>query len=642
MCSFGDHAVNIALSNIVVFFDRELLFVGQYVCWSWQRTLCSVNVNQSLFRAVCLQDWPWLRDSFAWSSSGHHLWQHYVGSWKVLCQHANQANTVCTLDLAVPLDESGFGVSVQSPWVKFPGRGFQVRINAYPVGNRRMTTTHLSAYLEVKFPAQKKDGHTALDFTFVMQHPTEKAHEVWWSSGPVRFLERKEGASGRLDWGCHELFPMGTILSLRDGEVKPAEVLITSHVALQEAFVEVVHIDWLFEHSNDFGLCAFNGTFVPRHGSSHGARSRPVGLTLPASITKGELLHAVSRVLGRFVSRLWRFSRSLEVQGRLTCNLPEAPRHLLASVEEEEDDRNAVYALLTKWTLGESVGGTKQNFFRLLAQDDPNPFLEIEETRRRQGNGRTATVFVKHMGSDGTLRYEAIVDVPETEDVEQLLPAILSAVREEVSTSARTWCLVREGSPSDWVQDPTSMTCDLSELINSGGLVVNGDILVLCSQADLHNLSCLYQREYRRRVDNFVALYSQEMAQVGSVSFASICRVMDDLNVDAWRVEQLASSTSGSPNSMLALMSTLPSLHPQFFCDACGTRELRGPRFNCLVCSDFDLCETCYNKELPSVRPNDHHGRFHERSHRVVKVWPALPADCLTQGRAGACPEAPS
>jgi len=120
---------------------------------------------------------------------------------------------------------------------------------------------------------------------------------------------------------------------------------------------------------------------------------------------------------------------------------------------------------------------------------------------------------------------------------------------------------------------------------------------------------------------------------VGSTSFAELCRVMDALNVDVWRLEQLQSA---SARSLLALMDSLPGLHPQFYCDACGTKEFRGCRLNCLVCSDFDLCARCHAEQPETLRPeqmarpDDHRGRCHERSHRMVRVWPALPPHCLS------------
>jgi len=632
MCGLADHAVDIALSNILGFFDRELLFASQNVSRTWRRTFCCVNSSQNLFRTVCLQSWPWLGDSLSWSHCGHHLWHRYLGSWKLLCQDGNRANTVYTLELVVPLTGSEPRGCVQSPWFTFPGRGLQLRINAYPIGNRRMTTTHLSAYLEVQGPPKEKEWHAALDFTFVMQHPTDTRHEVSWSSGPVRFLERKDGGVGRLDWGCHELLPIDAITS--HGQVKPSKVLIKSYVALQEAMVEVVHMDWLKDHVDDFGLCDFKQTFLPWQQVGQWEPCQPVRLMLPASTTKAELLQSVSRALGRPTCRLWRFSRSLEAYGRLTCNLAEAPRHLLASANEEEDDNHTIYALLTKWTLGESSGGTKQNFFRVLAEDQPALWDPITAGTPR-GVRNIARVFLKQFGADGTLRYKAFVDIPSTEDAQLLLPSVLMIVGEDVSRLQSQWCLVREGNPSDWAETcgcSTESNGACADLINGNGPVVNGDILVLCHSSDLGCLRALYRHQYERRVADFVALYAQEAGQVGSVAFAALCRALDRLNVDAWRLEQLAGGATGPSRPLLALMATLPGLHPQFFCDACGTRELRGLRFNCLVCSDFDLCASCYHRQPQVVRPNDHHGRFHDSSHRMVPVWPALPAQCLGTG----------
>mmetsp|Transcript_65238 Transcript_65238/g.201987 ORF Transcript_65238/g.201987 Transcript_65238/m.201987 type:complete len:649 (+) Transcript_65238:51-1997(+) len=634
VCGESDHAVNIALSNILCFFDRELLLVSQCVSRPWQRTFRCVNSSQCLFRATCLQHWPWLRDSLSWSHCGHHLWHRYMGNWQLLCRDANRANAVCTLELVVPLDVSEPRGCVQSPWVPFPGRDMKLSIKAYPVGNRRMTTTHLSAYLEVQGQPHKKEWHAALDFTFVMQHPTDKTHEVSWSSGPVRFQERRDGGPMRLDWGCHELLPMAAIT--REGQAKPSEVLIKSHVALQEALVEVVHVGQLAGHMDDFGLCDFGETFTPWNGAGPPRPGAPVRLMVPASTTKAELLRQVSRALGRHVPRVWRFSRSLEAYGRLTCNLPEAPRHLLASEDEEEED-NAVYALLTKWTLGESSGGSKQNFFRLLAEDLPGPPDGARAPAAPPGGGPTARVFLKLLGPDsgGGLRFGAFAEVPGTQDVRRLLASALRALGGAPQPPGGRWCLVREGSPADWAGDGVpgdpGRAC-AEELINGSGPVVNGDTLVLCPAAELPRLAALYGRQYRRRVADFVALHAREAAQVGSVPFAALCRAVDRLNVDPWRLEQLAGGAAGPCGSTLALMSSLPGLHPLFFCDACGTRELRGSRFNCLVCSDFDLCSACYHQQ-PSedARPKgDDDGRFHRRSHRMVEVSPALPADCLS------------
>ena len=39
-------------------------------------------------------------------------------------------------------------------------------------------------------------------------------------------------------------------------------------------------------------------------------------------------------------------------------------------------------------------------------------------------------------------------------------------------------------------------------------------------------------------------------------------------------------------------------IHHGIICDACESDPIRGLRFKCLECPDFDICEECYNKEF--------------------------------------------
>uniref|UniRef100_A0A6U8XZZ7 ZZ-type domain-containing protein n=1 Tax=Zooxanthella nutricula TaxID=1333877 RepID=A0A6U8XZZ7_9DINO len=669
MVAFYDQAFDIALPHVLGFCDGPALCRAPSVSRSWRRTFCCVNTpHQVLFRDVSLQRWPWLSGSIAWSHCGHHLWHHYMGNWQALCCDGNRANAACGLELVVPLASRGQGRScVQGPWVQFPGRDVHLRINAYPVGNRRMTVTHLSAYLEVLGPMLKDGWHMALDFTFVMQHrgPAGKEVSCNWSSGPVRFMDNPTGG-GRLDWGCHELLP----ISGADAAGAAQEVTLRAHVTLQESIVEVVHAHMLSSHADDFGLCRFH-TFehMPKRGDRFGDGSavRPLRLSLPSSTTKVELVRAVAQALGLPVARLWRFSRSLEAQGRLACSLPEGPRHVLAEaaggLDEAEENAEGVYALLTKWTIGESSGGARQNFFRVLAEGG----AAAEPSATPVGSAR---VFVKLFTLERGLRYEAVVAVPCTEDARVLLPPILErlALPEKPhapcgdgrAASRDEWRLVWEGGPADWAAPPAGCEEDgrADQVVNGHGVVAQGDILVLCPSHALAELATVYRRQYLRRVREFVDLYQREAAQPGSATFAELCQVMDRLNIDAWRLEQLlypvappapgqsvseaVAPVAGAPRvadaaanlapvPLMSLLRMLPGLHPQFFCDSCGSRELRGCRFNCLVCSDFDLCAACCSSDAQrdTARPRDHNGRCHEAWHRMVWVRPALPADCL-------------
>merc|ERR1712137_887667 len=78
-------------------------------------------------------------------------------------------------------------------------------------------------------------------------------------------------------------------------------------------------------------------------------------------------------------------------------------------------------------------------------------------------------------------------------------------------------------------------------------------------------------------------LQSQEMEQLAhqcEESRAIIASLQEGKPVDQ---TQLAKRASVSVETM----------HLNIICDSCGTANFKGRRYKCIVCPDFDLCETC-------------------------------------------------
>ena len=46
--------------------------------------------------------------------------------------------------------------------------------------------------------------------------------------------------------------------------------------------------------------------------------------------------------------------------------------------------------------------------------------------------------------------------------------------------------------------------------------------------------------------------------------------------------------------------ATEDDVHQGITCDGCGMNPIKGLRYKCFDCPDYDLCEGCYNKEVHS------------------------------------------
>ena len=45
------------------------------------------------------------------------------------------------------------------------------------------------------------------------------------------------------------------------------------------------------------------------------------------------------------------------------------------------------------------------------------------------------------------------------------------------------------------------------------------------------------------------------------------------------------------------------AVHEGVGCDGCFDLPIKGPRYNCMVCKDYDLCEKCYKKGIHDSHP---------------------------------------
>lgn len=70
------------------------------------------------------------------------------------------------------------------------------------------------------------------------------------------------------------------------------------------------------------------------------------------------------------------------------------------------------------------------------------------------------------------------------------------------------------------------------------------------------------------------------------------------------------------PGSNSNAEASRENVHSGIICDSCGVGPIRGARFKCTVCSDFDLCAVCEGAQLALTSGTNHH----EPTHPMVKM----------------------
>lgn len=53
-------------------------------------------------------------------------------------------------------------------------------------------------------------------------------------------------------------------------------------------------------------------------------------------------------------------------------------------------------------------------------------------------------------------------------------------------------------------------------------------------------------------------------------------------------------------------------IHPNVTCNQCGCDNIKGIRYKCLFCKDYDLCDVCESTNVVNV--------FHDPTHSFIKI----------------------
>jgi len=98
----------------------------------------------------------------------------------------------------------------------------------------------------------------------------------------------------------------------------------------------------------------------------------------------------------------------------------------------------------------------------------------------------------------------------------------------------------------------------------------------------------------------------------------------------------ICSCTEGCPAKPDSLCRVI---HSGVCCDSCKTYSIEGPRYKCNTCSNYDLCESCYNKGAHKAHPFERYARVGSTStFLLAQEEPVSHKHCLhCNGANGKC-----
>eukprot|EP00752_Nemacystus_decipiens_P006037 g5450.t1 len=125
------------------------------------------------------------------------------------------------------------------------------------------------------------------------------------------------------------------------------------------------------------------------------------------------------------------------------------------------------------------------------------------------------------------------------------------------------------------------------------------------------------------------------LGRVHHIKLAEVVEICESLGYQGFRA-RIAHDQQRHVNARETLEYVAKGKHLAFICDSCGTQDFTGPRYHCLSCPDYDLCEKCNAKREP-VPPHRYlfergqwrrEGGFHGHAddHELEEIFP-VPAD---------------
>ncbi|KAG3205845.1 hypothetical protein PC128_g1106 [Phytophthora cactorum] len=577
-------------------------------CASTCRTFRFLTFDREVWRRLCIKNWPTLRTQLLPQLPGapdYDLVRLYGGCWRrcFVEKHANEQRA--EISVKVP----GFSdVEAMRDVEKVVSDTFSIGAHrfclwVFPNGNPNEAQYKgrvLSVYLVLTDLSRRApDWLTCAVFSLQVQNTLDPRRRLEWHS----CLTDNKFHKHLNNWGVHSL---GSLSMLRDpqqgfltsstgDQTQPDTLTVSAQVRLMSITFRVVFENDLRKH-HQLGLVEF---------------SKVAELELPFCCSLRDLLMALhdqfSEVLGEYSeedaatnkTRVWCFNQpvvsgqALRPRKLLTCDKSQQERPLFGHLLCDGVDIDA-YSFCQIYVENSSVADDLQLDLPSGDLQTPNGLLPNPEgyifVKMLQPAPVNRLEYVGKVRVSGASLSES-TEMQAKHDSGKLAP---SALYEAVARHTGWSCAQLEMYREEIAPIVVSELIPYHTSAEKAGLKT-ADILIFCVQPQaLHGPSprSVLDPVYELLLERYAE--SRELFDRNGLAPPTLEQVenlAEKLDIPKFRVR--SAFRKCHEDALATLRYIMEGRHLGFICDSCGETDFTGARFNCVVCSDYDLCASC-------------------------------------------------
>ncbi|DBA03140.1 TPA: hypothetical protein N0F65_003860 [Lagenidium giganteum] len=568
------------IAMIMAFLDGTTLLSCSLVC----RTMTKLSYDRPVWKNICMKEWPTLRTQVLPQLPGapdYDLIRLYSGCWRRCFVERHQACQRAELRVEIPNFHVITDEKVVSDTFAIGEHRFCLWV--FPNGNpneNEYSGKVLSVYLVLTDLKQRaEDWLTCAVFSLSVVNHDDTQKRIEWHSCLVdnKFDQELH------NWGVHSLGSLKTLRDPSNGFLRNNTLTVTAKVRLMSITFRVVFEKDLKEHHN-LGLVDL---------------SRVESIVLPFCSSLQDLLIKLQDDYNLSPDRvnIWCFNqpvvsgqalrprkllthakvnRAQPMFGNLLCDGVDIDAYSFCQIyveSKEYDDEPLDNRLSTDaavWTESDSASTSGYLFIKML-----NPFSD-----RLEYIGR-----ISFSDSLTTARiYQCVVHHL------RCMPSALLMYKEEIAPTVFS-------GPIPWSED-LLVKNPLEFALQPADVVVFVPKSHVGETAFPSLMRSLLWSQYKVAEDLLNRPY-------GVPTLEMIENLAEKLDIPKFRVRSAFRKCQEDGRNTLRYI--MEGRHLGFICDSCGETDFTGPRYNCTMCSDYDLCQPC-------------NAQCHEVNHRYANV----------------------